>query len=157
MQPIERVQRYPVQVPQPAVGTDWSVTPHGLGRWRVLAVVGTLTTSAVVANRGVQIVVDDQTTIYFRTPAGAVQINGTAVKYSAFDGGNVTGLIGANISIGWPNKGIIVPEGGRIRSITDNLDAVGDQWSALALYVEELPSGGFFQAYPVESYDTQEP
>lgn len=152
--PIERVQRFPVSLPNPPVGTEFALTPTGRGAWRILSLVATLATSAVVANRGVAWTVDDTNGTFFRSPAGAVQINGATVKYAAFDGASVTGLIGTNIAIGWPNGGIVLYEGYRLRSITDNLDA-GDQWSAIAALVEELPTGRLALVTPVNEYQVE--
>lgn len=153
--PVERVQRFPVAIAQPAAGADWTLTPTGLGAWRILSLSGLLTTSAAVANRAVALVADDQTVTYFRTPASTVQAASLGIHYSAFDGGSSGLTIGVDQALNWPNGGLVLYQGHRLRSVTTLID-VADQWSQVAALVEELPTGRQLLVTPVEPYQTEE-
>lgn len=153
--PVERVQRFPVNAPQPAVGADWTLTPTGLGTWRILSLTAILTASAAVANRNVVLVADDQTTTYFRLPALAAQTAGQVVHYDAFDGSSVSNSLAGDQLLDWPNGGLVLRQGHRLRSITTGID-VADQWSAISAMVEELPSGRQFFVTPVGTYQVEE-
>lgn len=153
--PVERVQRFPVPIPQPAAGADWTLTPTGLGAWRILSLSGLLTTSAAVANRAVAITADDQTATYFRSPAASVQAASLGIHYSAFDGGSGSLTIGVDQVVNWPEGGVVLYPGHRLRSVTTLID-VADQWSQLAALVEEFPTGREILATPINPYQTEQ-
>lgn len=152
--PVERVQRFPFPLPQPAAGANFVLTPTGLGIWRILSLVAVLTTSAVVANRAVVFSADDGTTTYFRTPAPSVQAASLALRYAAFDGSSPQATVGTVAVAGWPNSGLALYPGHSLRSAVDNLD-VADQWTLVAVMVEELPTGREVSATPVESFQVE--
>lgn len=153
--PVERVQRYVATPPQPAAGADWTLTPTGLGAWRILSLTAILTASGAVANRSVVLVADDQTTTFFRLPALAAQTAGQVVHYDAFDGSSVSNSLTGDQLLDWPNGGLVLRQGYRLRSITTGID-VADQWSAIAAMIEELPSGRRFLTTPVGTYQVEE-
>jgi len=102
-----------------------------VGAWRD----PTLTTSAVVANRAPKLTFSDGSTTLFRVNPGAV-LTATLVtvvnwilSYSAV----VTALTGTDLNVSIPE--FVAQSGFRIGSLTTALD-VGDQWSAIALFVE---------------------
>lgn len=153
--PVERVQRYIAQAPQTAPGVDWTLTPTGLGTWRVLSLTAILTASAAVANRTVVLVADDQTTTFLRVPAVAAQTAGQVVHYDAFDGASVSNTLATDQLLDWPRGGLVLPQGYRLRSVTGGIDAA-DQWSSVAAMVEELPSGRQFLITPAGAYQVEE-
>ena len=58
-----------IKLANPAAGVDFSFVVPGQQIWEVQTVTGVLTTSAAVANRRAQIVVDDQTTTVGQFPS----------------------------------------------------------------------------------------
>lgn len=71
-------------------------------------------------------------------PAGSVTAYGRRVQAA-----NVT-------SQAWPDEGLILQQGWHVRTVTANLDA-GDQYSAIAVVVEELTSGPDYFVQPEQS------
>lgn len=129
-----------ISVVQPAVGTEWVQAAPGQGFWRVLGLRFVLITDANVANRAVSLILDDQTDSLIQIPAGAVQINGVTQPYSLFPGSPSAALAGAPWLLPSPTDGLVLMPGFRLRSSTAAIQ-VGDQYSAIRLYVEELPVG----------------
>lgn len=127
-------------VTAPAAGADWTLTNIGQGLWVVHAWSGILTTSAAVANRVVTVLVDDATDVYLSTVASAVQAATLAHRYGAFDGAAGASPQGTVVPVSWPVGGVMLPQGHRMRVVTEAIDA-NDQWSAIAALVEEIPAG----------------
>lgn len=159
---IERVQRFPVAVSNPNAGAEWlaqiggsNLTIPGLGPWRLLSLAFQLVTSAVVANRTVQLALDDTVVTYLRCGAPGSQAGGATEVYAAFEGSTGGGANGPVNHLSWPSPAPILYPGHRLRTITTNLD-VGDQYSAIGLMVEELPSGRYVAFQPFE-HATVEP
>jgi hypothetical protein len=129
-----------VPVPTPAAGADWSTTVPGQGSWLVQAFVATLTNAVAAANRFPAVSLTDGNSEYFRAPLSAAVIASTVL--------NASGAIGflpaaVNVTLGPSAVGlpqIILPPGSVFRVVTTNLQAA-DQWSAIALYVFEMPYG----------------
>lgn len=153
--PVERIQRFPVNAPQPAAGADWVLTPTGRGAWRILSLTGLLSTSAAVANRAVVLTADDQTSTYLRVQAPSVQAASLAVHYNVMDGSSALALAGNDQTLDWPNGGLVLYEGHRLRSVTGGID-VADQWSQVVALVEELPSGRLALVTPAEPYQVEQ-
>lgn len=126
-----------VTVPQPAAGADWTVKVPGGEQWFIMSGKFGLSTSAVVANRIVQVVVTVDGPEVYRALAG------TAVAASSFPAYtlaqvdapvNSTSLQGlTNLQIPW----MPLPQGATVGSLTVNLD-VGDQYGAVNLYVARV-------------------
>lgn len=153
---LERVQRFPVAVTAPAAGNDWTVqigasnlSNPGLGAWRLLSVAFQLATSAAGASRTVQLVMDDTTVTYYRVGAPGSQAVSLTEVYAAFEGSTGGGANGPVNHLAWASPAPVLYPGYRLRSITTNID-VGDQYSAIALMVEELPTGRYGQFQPSE-------
>jgi hypothetical protein len=144
-----------VQVPTPAVGTDWSVAAPGQGLWRLLAFRYVFTTDANVANRLPSLIVDDGTSALLQVSAPAVQAAGIAQSYSGFPGSGGAALAGAPWLVPCPSDGILLLPGFRLRSSTTAIQ-VGDQFSAIALYIEELPTGPAVRVTPTVATITTE-
>jgi hypothetical protein len=126
-----------IKIANPAAGGEIVVTPTGRGAWKILSMLLTLTTSAVVANRAVRLEATDTSQPYFRTDADAVQAASLTGLYSAFAG--ASGAVGASgvAGIAWPTDGLLLPQGHSLATITTAID-VGDQYSAIGLLVIEL-------------------
>lgn len=143
-----------VTVAVPTAGADFVATCPGEAIWRVLGGRFVFTTSAAVANRLVSLILDDQTDSLLQTPAGAVQAAGAAQPYSLFPGSPSASLAGAPWLLPTPTDGLVMLPGHRLRSSTALID-VGDQYSAIKLYVEQYPTGPARRVTPsVTSYAT---
>lgn len=129
-----------ITVSNPAAGSEWSqVVPTG-ARWKIVAVVAQLVTSAAVATRSVRLFLDDGANVFFATPAAATQAAGATVAYSYGDGaGGPITADAAFIEAPLPNDCYLLG-GFRIRSKTANID-VGDQYSLITLLVQEWQEG----------------
>lgn len=147
MQPhIDAYSRwFPVSVPQPAVGAEFSIPNPGRGFWIVHGIQYRLATSAVVANRISTVRATDGNTPYMTLQPGAVQAASLTFTYSGYDGVPLSGSSFAVVNLGWPTNGIVLPIGNTLQSNTTALDA-GDQYSNIVVLVEEL-SAGFGQQY----------
>lgn len=145
--PITRPYVKVIAVPNPALGAEWSLAAAEGAMWRVLSVVFTLTTSAVVNNRSVRVVADDGTTEFFRTRAGSPQAAGLVGVHSMAEGFAAGGTVTTNQMLSWPARGVWLPRGHRLRSQTDLLDA-GDQYSAIGVEVEIFPEGAGVEWHP---------
>jgi hypothetical protein len=147
---------YPLSVPQrsiegpgqprsfaittPGAGADWSFTvPAGM-RLRVIAISGTLVTAVAVANRNVDLVLDDGVTVYAEIPSGASQIASLTNDYSWIDSGPPGTIFDNQVVLPLPAN-YIVPPNHRIRSETTGIQGA-DQWSNLnMLAIEWLEVG----------------
>lgn len=119
----------------PAAGVEISETVPTGARWRLHGLVVPLVTNATAANRLVQVVVDDGTTIFNRFPAVAVQAASLTVQYSAAALGAASVAAGADNIILLPTP-LDLLQGWRVRTVTTNLQA-GDNFGAPQLRVEE--------------------
>lgn len=126
--------------PNPAAGAEISITPSGLGFWRILSLVFTLTTSAVVANRAPSLAASDGTSRYWRSGAVAVLAASLAGDWSAFPGSTAAGSANGVTHLAFPEGGLLLPPGYRLTTVTAGID-VADQYSAVAALVEELLTG----------------
>lgn len=116
-------------VASPAAGADWLATVPAGHLWRPFSVTALLTTSAVVANRQVSLVLTDGTLTYATLTAPAVQVASTAVRYT-------WAAIDTFLALGLIQNGALpdvdIPPGWTLGVSTVALD-VGDQWSAIRL------------------------
>lgn len=129
--------RRALRVPTPAAGTDWSVTVPAGVQWNVRAGVGTLTTAAVAGSRyaGASVTVDGVATWQANLPAGQAESLAYVYTLAATVSAAVTTVAASGLIVPLPN--LWLPEGTAIGSSTIGLLA-GDQWSAIALTVEEV-------------------
>lgn len=125
----------------PAAGSEISQTVPAGVRWKLKSVRFVLVTSATVANRFVNFIVDDGTTnifdVYYPTAHTASL---TVAYYAAPLGVTQTGLLGPatnRIYFNIPADMELLP-GYRIRTTTTGIDA-GDDFAAPTMYVEVLP------------------
>lgn len=127
-------------VVSPAAGAEFTITAPGEGLWRVISVAFTLTTDATVSNRSPSLLMDDGTSVVWRSCAAAVQTASLAWDYCAFAGAGNSDNTGSSNYFPLPDSGLILPAGWRLRSSTGNLQAA-DAITAVAAFVEEYPNG----------------
>lgn len=143
----------PVTVPNPAVGADWRHTGPGQGVQRVVALRALLTASAAVANRLVSLVLSDGTDDFAASPLTTAVTAGLAVPVSTFPGAQAGGALTTVLTAAAPTDGWMLLPGWSIRAATTALD-VGDQWSAIRLWVVEYPTGPSMRRTPdVPTFD----
>lgn len=130
----------PFTVPAPAAGqlTTGRVTP-GETWERVQLARATFTASAVVGNRIISArIIDYNGNIYWESPVAQAVVASTAVTVNLSTDvttGNVaSGLSVANI------PDLIMQSGFSLQLAATGGTDVGDQWSALALYVQRYPT-----------------
>lgn len=131
----------------PAAGAEFTIKAPGQGLWRIISLSFTLATSAVVANRRVALLADDQTDVYFAAASSVDLTASLTTRVSAFGGAAATGVVGGAINIALPRDGLPLQPGHRLRSSTLNLD-VGDQYSAIRALVQEYPYGPDYEWLP---------
>jgi len=124
-----------VVIPNPAAGVDWTYAHSGPSWFLVHTVFGILTTSAVVGTRFVALTVKYTGTTVATFGAVISQAASLAQQYC---GSTVTCSAASNVAagIGIPDV-LIVKDSMSIGSLTAGILAA-DQWSAIALYVEEF-------------------
>ena len=141
MAPKEAVPYHKVlPLANPAAGANFVITGPGQGGWRLISVRFTLATDANVAGREPALIFDDGTTAAFQTVVRGGQAATTTQDYgtvpAAFDGGGADPFRG----LPWPEKGVWLEPGWRVRSAILNIQA-GDQISNIGFVVEEFPNG----------------
>lgn len=127
-------------VTAPNAGQEFSLRAPGSDACRLISVAFTLITSAVVANRRVTLLADDQTDVWGVFPASTDQAASATVRYGAFVGANGGGLATAALSIPLPGEGFLLQPGHRLRTSTANIDA-GDAYSAIRALWQRFPQG----------------
>ncbi len=142
--PAERLRRT-VLVPNPAAGVDWSVAVPGGKLWVVDSITAVLATSAVVANRFANLIVSDGSADVFSLPPNAAQAASLArtLSWVSTYSGPSTFTNGNRWSNGFPSW--YLDGGYTIRTVTQAIDA-GDQWSAIALVVDQYEVRGLERA-----------
>lgn len=121
----------------PAAGADFIVTVPTGARWRVQKLFATLVTSAAVATRSVDLIVDDGANILWQMSAGVTQAASLTDNYILDPGGTFRGTDGLTpANVHHPLGPIVLSAGMRIRSSTASIQAA-DQWSAIRTLVEE--------------------
>ncbi len=128
-----------LQQGNPVAGADWALNVNVTARMRVRALAATLTTSAAVANRQVEIIVDDSVNTYYIDDVPANIVASTTTQITAADFNVPTGIVTTILHASIPSD-LILPNPHRIRSNTVNLQA-GDQWSNIWFHVEEWIDG----------------
>jgi hypothetical protein len=120
-----------LQSSDPAAGSEVSYTVPYLERFELVSVRTRLITSAIVATRIVDFVIDDGTTVLFEFPSSISQAAGTTKDYQwTARGTGDSDIIGViNISI---PPGIELVNGFRIRTVTQNLQ-VGDDFGKMTI------------------------
>lgn len=124
-----------IVVPNPLVGHEWTYAFSGPSWYLLRTAIMNLTTSAVAGNRGVALVMKYTGILCGSFSAVAVEVASSVFAYSIGAVSITTGVAGF-VPIPTPDF-LILKDGMSIGSQTVALDA-GDQWSAIALFVEEF-------------------
>lgn len=119
----------------PAAGAEISETVPAGARWQLICLHATLVNSATVANRLPSLVVDDGTTIYYRSiDTGSLTASNTyPISWSAYGGVAQAAVRMAGAPI---PANLLLTAGHRMRTITNGIDS-GDNWGAPQYVVEE--------------------
>lgn len=124
-----------VQQANPAAGADWTMTVPASRRRRVNSFSAIFAAAVAVANRNVQVIVDDGANTVWEDDLNASITSGQTVTV-ACTGTNVpTGVVATILHAVIP-PGLIMPAGWRLRTTTANINGA-DQWSAIWLNVED--------------------
>lgn len=115
----------------PAAGADWSVKVPGGHAWRLISVYAQLVTAAAVADRQVNLVLNDNIADFLVLPPVAVQAASLTNTYSWVEHGNQA-QVGTVQALELPE--VILPAGWTVKVSTTNLQAA-DQWTAPRLLV----------------------
>lgn len=139
--PVVGVQKR-VTIPNPAPGADWSFPLPGGSAWRLLSLVGLLTTSAVVANRVVKFQTLDGAAVFNTVGLPFTQGQSVAQVYclSSYPPFAISSSPSTPIGVAYPNW--FLPAGYIIRAATGLID-VADQWSQLEGLFEEVDLGPY--------------
>lgn len=119
----------------PGAGADWTISNPGNTRWRISSLNGVLTTSAVVANRDVQLQVLQSGVLVWVGQATAVIAASTAANVSAAGLPSTPTVLATDIFLPMP-PALILGTNGTVRVVTANIQAA-DQWTNMFISVEE--------------------
>lgn len=126
-----------IPVVSPAAGADWSIAVVGGSIWYPLSVVAQIVTSAVVANRNIALTYADEGGVYARVVTSATVPASTTARQSWARG---LGANGQGTTLSQQSQGLpsfpLLP-GDLLGVSTIGID-VGDQWSAIRIYVAEV-------------------
>lgn len=145
--PIQRI----VKISDPTAGAEISFTPSGGGGVLFRSLRFRLVASAAAANRAVSLSVTNGTDEWFRSRANVTQIATEDRVYGGYEGASAGATGAAVVALDFPSNGLWVPRGHTLRTITASID-VGDQFSAIAGYGIEFPSGPEWELWPVYPY-----
>lgn len=126
-----------VTVAQPAAGAGWAVTVPGGRQWRIQGATAQLVTDAVAANRLPIVTLSDQTTTWWRVGVDVNIPASTTQLLSLGAGPQVGGSEVAGFPITLPLPDMYLPAGTQL-TVTTTAEDVGDQWSAIAVMIEEV-------------------
>jgi hypothetical protein len=124
-----------VTVANPGAGADWLATVPIGARWRLNSVAGLLTTSAAAGTRYPRLLIDDGVNLLVRVDAGMGQGPGGSQLYSFAEGFPAQTTADGNNLAPLPANNRLM-EGWRVLMTTQGILG-GDQWSQIALAVEE--------------------
>lgn len=124
-----------LNVANPAAGTDWLFTVPANARMRIVSLQAQLATSAAVANRNVQIFVNDGVNPYWTHGVAATIPASTTDQITATTTNAPPEVVTTTQEMVLP-PGLILPGGHKIGTSTVNIQ-VGDQWSIIWFLVEE--------------------
>lgn len=119
----------------PAAGAEISETVPTNARWKLIALTATCVADANAATRLPSVVTDDGTTVHSRDPpASGFTANQTKINSWGDRGAgtNQSGVLESSLL----TAGLVLSQGMRIRTLTQNLQA-GDDWGAPQMLVEE--------------------
>lgn len=127
--------RRTIQQANPAAGADLTFTASFNQKLTITSINAQFVTSAAVATRIVELIVDDGANVMFRIGASITQAAGLTVAYTMASLGTATATVATDAQINLP-PGLQLAPGWRIRTNTAAIQA-GDQWSNIILNAEE--------------------
>jgi hypothetical protein len=128
-----------LNIPNPAAGADFSLTLAAAQRLSVKSFNSVFTASAAVANRNLNIVIDDGVNVVWQDDVSVSVTAGQAVSMSGAMFNQPTGVLATVLFVSIPS-GLYLEPGWRFRSFTGSIQAA-DQWSGIWLAVEEWMDG----------------
>lgn len=143
----ETPRRVNYVIANPAVGAELVINPVGMGGWRLLNLVYTLTTSAVVATRATSLRLSDGNATYWYGVPLSSQTASSANIYQYTERAQPAALTGGLVQLALPAEGLYIPRGWSARTVTAAID-VGDQYSVIAVLIQELPDGPDYLTEP---------
>jgi len=149
--PLWRVQ----QIPQPAAGAEFTITPVNAAGWLVRTLRVRFVADANVANRQLRLNFTNGTNIWGTVNGGNVAAAGATLVSHAHPGQNFATAATGKGPIDWPVDGVWLPQGHSIVSDTENIQA-GDQYSQIVISVIEYPSGSGLVMWPFPPAYTEE-
>lgn len=142
-------------IPTPAAGANFSIVPNTAAHWLLFSLRLRFVTDANVANRHLILTVSNGATEAIRLPAGSQQAATLDIIYSAFPTGRAATTVGIQGGIGWPERGLWIPQGWTFESKVLNIQ-VGDQISEISGMLYEFPTGPAEFLWPLTPTLTEE-
>lgn len=124
-----------IQITTPGAGADFTFTIPALSRYRIISLSATFTTAVAVANRNVELVIDDGANVVAEITSGFSQLASLVDDYTWMDSGPSGALFDNVVVLPLPAN-LILSTGFRIRSETTAIQGA-DQWSAIQMLVSE--------------------
>ncbi len=124
-----------LQVANPGAGADWTFTVPALARMRLDSFNAVFTAAVAVANRQVQLTVDDGSNTMWTDDLSANITAGQTINVAVTQTNVPTGVVTTTLHMVIP-PGLILAPGWRLRAVTGAIQAA-DQWSAIWLNLEE--------------------
>jgi len=124
-----------IAVTTPGAGADFTFTIPTLSRYRIISLSATLTTAVAVANRNVELVIDDGANVLAEIDSGFSQLASLVNDYTWMDSGPIGAAFDNVVVLPLPAN-LILPAGFRISSETTAIQGA-DQWSAIRMLVSE--------------------
>lgn len=137
--------------PTPTVATDFTISVPGDESWRVLSLVFQFVTDANVASRAVRLVADDGTSIFYAVEPETNQAAGLTRRFTTVNGAGPFGGVSEFQPLAWPDTGLWLRPGWRLRTITSSIQA-GDQYSAIVAQVQIYPNAEGMSWLPSSPY-----
>lgn len=128
-----------VNVGNPAAGADWVMTVGSLTRRRVASVNAVFTAAVAVANRQVQLIVDDGVNVMGVFGASANITASTVANVTGTSGSTQAAVVGTDLLIPLPSPLLLEPSW-RLRVATVGIQPA-DQWSAIWVNSEDWVDG----------------
>jgi hypothetical protein len=128
-----------ILIATPAAGADFTQTVPSSTRWRIVSLSATLTTAVAVANRNVDLVIDDGANVFAEISSGFSQVASLVNDYTWMDGGVAQAAFDNIVALPLPSQ-MFLPPTFRIRSETTGIQPA-DQWSAITMLVQQWIDG----------------
>lgn len=117
----------------PAANTEVSITVPARTIYHLIGARVALVTDANVANRTVQLTLDDGTTVWNLFPSPSTQAASLTYNYTYAAGASNVTVLNNNVVVGL-GQALVLPAGYRIRTLTNNIQAT-DNYGIMTLQV----------------------